>query len=65
MAEADFNKLNEELETIIIDLQSGEINIDEVIKKYQRGIDLIDKLEKYLSQAENEIKKLKPKKSKN
>jgi exodeoxyribonuclease VII small subunit len=61
MAEINFSQLNGELEDILLDLQSGDKDIDVVIKKYERGIDLIGKLEKYLAGAENKIKKLKPK----
>lgn len=56
-----FKELNDELEEILADLQSGDQDVDEVIKKYERGIELIEKLEKYLSDATNKITKVKPK----
>lgn len=60
MAGSSFNELNDELEAIIIELQSGDKDIDEVLKKYERGIELIGKLEKHLSEADNKIRKIKP-----
>lgn len=58
MAENNFTQSNQELEDIIRDLQSGDLDIDEVITKYERGIELVKKLELHLINAENKINKL-------
>lgn len=65
MADINFSELNQELESLITDLQTNDLDIDQVIKKYERGIILIDQLEKHLLAAENKIKKLSIKNSKN
>jgi exodeoxyribonuclease VII small subunit len=54
----DYQKLNDELEKIINELQSSDIDIDKVIAEYERGIKVIDDLEKYLKQAKTKIIKL-------
>jgi exodeoxyribonuclease VII small subunit len=48
-----------ELETIIESLQSGELNLDQAVKKYERSKELISKLEEYLDSAQNKITKIK------
>ncbi|HEY4963988.1 MAG TPA: exodeoxyribonuclease VII small subunit [Candidatus Saccharimonadales bacterium] len=54
----DYQKLSDELELIINELQSSELNIDKVIADYERGIKVIDDLEKYLKNAKTKITKL-------
>lgn len=46
---------------IIAALQSGDTEIDESIKLYQRGEAIIKELQKYLGQTENTIKKIQAK----
>lgn len=55
----NYQVLNVELETILADLQSGELDIDEAVKKYQRGNEIIQDLQKYLKEADNKVKKAK------
>jgi len=57
-----YKSLNAELEVIIEDLQSNNLDIDRVLTQYERGVNIIDELEKYLNQAENRLTKVKPKK---
>lgn len=59
----NYDEMSEELSDIIQSLQSGESNLDQSVKKYERGIELISKLEKYLKEVENKITKLKTTKS--
>lgn len=54
-----FAELNDELETIIDQLQVDGIDVDEALKLYERGIKLADELESQLKQAENTIRELK------
>jgi exodeoxyribonuclease VII small subunit len=53
-----YKDLNDELDTIISELQSNDLDIDKVLTEYERGIDVISKLENYLNQAENKVNKL-------
>jgi exodeoxyribonuclease VII small subunit len=54
--------LNEELEEVIQKLQSEGLDVDEVVKEYQKGINLVETMEKYLKSAKNKITKIKPSK---
>jgi len=57
----DYAALNAELEEILAKLQSGELNIDEALPAYERGMALVKELEDYLKTAENKVKSLKSK----
>jgi exodeoxyribonuclease VII small subunit len=54
-----FAELNDALETIIDQLQVDDIDVDEALKLYERGIKLTEQLETQLKQAENTIRELK------
>lgn len=55
----DYQSLNSELDSILADLQSGNLDIDEAVKKYQRGSEIVKDLQDYLKEAENKVKKVK------
>lgn len=55
----NYQGLSAELEAILSELQSGELDIDEAVKKYQRGMEIVQELQKYLKEAENKVKKVK------
>ncbi|MDB5170121.1 MAG: Exonuclease small subunit [Candidatus Saccharibacteria bacterium] len=57
----DYRKLSDELDTILNRLQSGELGIDEAVPAYERGMQLVKELEKYLQTAENRITELQAK----
>lgn len=54
-----YQELNRELEEILSDLQSAELDIDEAVAKYERGMAIAKDLEAYLKDAENKITKIK------
>ena len=54
----DYQALQHELDEILVQLQSGESDVNGAIKLYERGREIITLLEKYLKHAENKIKKL-------
>ena len=54
-----YSQLNEELDNVLVTLQSGNLDIDEAVKFYERGNELIKQLETYLKEAENKITKVK------
>jgi exodeoxyribonuclease VII small subunit len=56
--ELDYRALSDELEAIVTDLQQDDIDVDLAMQKYERGLELIAQLEKYLKTAENKIEKL-------
>lgn len=55
----DYQELSQELDQIMAALQNEDIGIDEAVKKYERGMELIELLQGYLEQAENKVEKIK------
>lgn len=60
--ETDYRALSEELEIIVRALQQDDSDVDVAMQQYERGLELIAQLEKYLKTAENKIEKLNGKK---
>jgi exodeoxyribonuclease VII small subunit len=54
-----YQELNNELESVLAQLQSGDLDIDEATKAYEQGMKLIQQLETYVKEAENKITKVK------
>lgn len=54
-----YQEQSAELEAILLELQSGELDIEVAVKRYERGLELIAALEDYLKTAENRVRKLK------
>lgn len=59
MKEIDYGALNEELDVILAKLQSDDLDVNEAISLYERGMQITKDLEAYLKTAENKITKLK------
>lgn len=57
----DYRALHTELDTILDKLQAAEFDIDDAIKSYERGMEIVLELERYLKQAENKVTKLQAK----
>ena len=56
--ELDYKTLNVQLESILDELENGQLDVDEAIKQYQKGMEIVKELEKYLKTAENKVKKV-------
>jgi exodeoxyribonuclease VII small subunit len=56
---ANYQELKAELDSIMLELQREDLDVDEALKHYQRGLELVQALENYLKTAENKIKTLK------
>lgn len=56
MKELDFESSLKELEKIVKDLESGDIGLDESLKKFEHGIELYKKCRVKLDSAEKKIK---------
>lgn len=56
---ASYQEMNKELESLLSDLQSSDMDIDEALKAYERGMELVKDLEAYLKTAENKVIKIK------
>lgn len=50
-----FEELLKELESIIEELESGNLSLEESIKKYQKGIELSNECKKMLEEAKTLI----------
>lgn len=48
--------LRTELDAILAELQSGSLEVDAVVDKHKRALQLIDELDNYLQTAEQTIK---------
>lgn len=59
MKEISYQKLRAELDEVVEALQSADADIDDAVKKYERGMEIIKQLESYLKTAENRVKKIK------
>ncbi len=60
----NYRKLNQELEAILGRLQSSNLDIDQTIKEYEKGVMIVDQLEKYLKSARNKVTKITQRQSK-
>lgn len=54
----DYKKLSAELDEILAKLQSPDLDVDEALKAYERGVAITKELETYLKEAENKIQKI-------
>lgn len=54
-----YKQLQAELDDVLEQIQNEELDVEEAIKLYEQGEQLIKELETYLKTAENKIKKLK------
>lgn len=57
----NYQKLQAELDGIMQELQREDIDIDEALKHYERGLIIIKDLEQYLEGAENRVREIKAK----
>ncbi len=57
--QTDFQHMSDELDAILEQFQSGELTIDQATEAFERGMQLVGKLEKYLKTAENKVIKVK------
>lgn len=53
-----FAERREELNKALAWFEGDDLDIDEAITRYKKAITLVEELEEYLENAENEIKKL-------
>jgi exodeoxyribonuclease VII small subunit len=60
MAKAlSYTELSEELDKVMADLERGDLDIDEAVRCYERGLQIVRELEDYLKSAENKVTELK------
>ena len=54
-SELNFEETMQELESIVKELEEGSLNLDDSIKKFEKGMELSNKASKYLEDAEKKI----------
>ena len=54
----NFEKALEELESIVEDLESGDLSLENSLKSFEKGIKLARQCQEQLSQAELQVQKL-------
>lgn len=54
-----YKQLQAELDAVLGELQSADLDIDKALELHKRGVKLVAELEKYLKTAENRITELK------
>jgi len=59
--EPTYAELKIELDQVLDSLQQDGVGVDEALKAYERGMELVKQLETALQEAENKIIKLKQK----
>jgi exodeoxyribonuclease VII small subunit len=55
----NYQALKAELETVMAQLQSEDLDVDEALRLYERGLELVQQLDMYLKTAENTVQELK------
>jgi len=56
---SDYSSLKQELDIVMEKMSRDDLNIDEALVEYERGLSLIKQIEDYLKNAENKITELK------
>lgn len=56
-----YEELKAELDAIAAELQNGDLDVDQTLEKYQRGLELVKQLQTQLKEAENTITTLQAK----
>ncbi len=55
MAKANFEENMNKLETIVADLEKGDLNLDDSVKKFEEGIKISKECNEMLEEAEKKI----------
>lgn len=55
-----YQQLSHDLDMILTQLQSGDLDIDEALVAYDKGQKIITQLQTHLDAAENKVKKVSP-----
>jgi exodeoxyribonuclease VII small subunit len=56
---ATYKELSDELQQVMSSLEQGDLDIDEAVTCYERGLAIVKELEAHLRDAENKVTELK------
>lgn len=54
-----YRQLSQELDELLAWFESGEVDVDEALAKYEQALNMLARMEKHLKTAENKVKKIK------
>jgi exodeoxyribonuclease VII small subunit len=54
----NYRQLNDELNDLLEELQGGDIDIDDAVTKYERGMKIVGELKQYLKDTHNKVTKI-------
>lgn len=54
-----YEALKTELDSVMTELQREDLDVDQALIHYKRGLELVQQLETYLKTAENKVQELK------
>lgn len=57
----DYASLKTELDSVMLELQREDLAVDAALRHYERGLELVQQLERYLKTAANRVTELKAK----
>lgn len=57
--EPTYEALKSELDSVMLELQREDLDVDKALEYYKRGLELVQQLEAYLKTAENKVQELK------
>lgn len=57
--DVDYQALDAELQELLAKLDSDDIDVDDAIAQYERGMEIIKQMETHLQEAENKVEKIK------
>ncbi|HET7059790.1 MAG TPA: exodeoxyribonuclease VII small subunit [Candidatus Saccharimonadales bacterium] len=55
----NYEELRAELDSVLAELQREDLDVDKALEYYQRGLELVRQLQKYLKSAENKVRDIK------
>lgn len=59
MPKQNYKQLSAELDQVMSQLEGGDVDIDDAVKCYERGLTIVRELEAHLRKAENKVVELK------
>lgn len=54
-----YQEMKRELDSIMLELQQEELDVDQALEQYRRGLELVKQIEKYLKTAQSKVTELK------
>ncbi|HEV2403279.1 MAG TPA: exodeoxyribonuclease VII small subunit [Candidatus Saccharimonadales bacterium] len=55
----DYQTLSTKLDEVLAELQASDVHVDEAMRLYKKGLDLVEQLQERLQQTENKLEILK------